>query len=96
MKDRLKNIDVAEKNEIISTYLKNDSRIQQFPGKEKRKLILLEYIVQEYFEMEKYYSEKDVNEILKCIYVDHVLLRRHLIEYGFMKRSRDCKEYWVL
>ncbi|WP_449537313.1 DUF2087 domain-containing protein [Ferdinandcohnia sp. Marseille-Q9671] len=96
MKSKLHEIDSVEKKEIITTYFKNGTRIQQLPGKERRKLILLEHIVQEYFEMEITYTEKEVNDVLKTIYHDHVLVRRHLIEYGFMKRSRDCMEYWVV
>lgn len=37
----------------------------------------------------------EVNEILKAIYSDFAILRRYLIDYGFMERSRDCTKYWV-
>ncbi|AVQ98165.1 hypothetical protein OBCHQ24_03680 [Oceanobacillus iheyensis] len=37
----------------------------------------------------------EVNEILKSIYINYVKIRRYFIEYGFMKRSRYCTEYWV-
>lgn len=26
---------------------------------------------------------------------DYVTIRRYLIEYGFMERTNDCKEYWI-
>ncbi|MGX4667923.1 DUF2087 domain-containing protein [Cerasibacillus sp. JNUCC 74] len=41
------------------------------------------------------YSEMEVNEILKAIYSDFAILRRYLIDYEFMERSRDCTKYWV-
>lgn len=39
------------------------------------------------------YSENDVNQILKAVYDDHVLLRRYLLDFRFMIRSNDGKFY---
>ena len=44
--------------------------------------------------MEKY-SECEVNEILKPIYDDYMTIRRYLIMYGFMERTRDGRQYWL-
>ncbi|WP_236719720.1 DUF2087 domain-containing protein [Neobacillus mesonae] len=33
--------------------------------------------------------------MLKSIYADFATIRRYLIEYGFMDRSKDCMKYWV-
>ncbi|MFE0442266.1 MULTISPECIES: DUF2087 domain-containing protein [Aerococcus] len=41
------------------------------------------------------YSEKEVNEILKPIYTDFAIIRRSLIDYGFMEHNQDCTEYWI-
>jgi hypothetical protein len=41
------------------------------------------------------YAEKEINEILKAIYEDYVMLRRYLIEYGFIDRKSDGSEYWL-
>lgn len=35
------------------------------------------------------------NEKLKSIYTDFAIIRRSLIDYGFMKRNKDCTEYWI-
>ncbi|WP_238020273.1 DUF2087 domain-containing protein [Oceanobacillus jordanicus] len=85
-----------EKNKVLSTYFKQglDGELDTFPSKEKRKIIVLQNIINR-FEHERVYSEKEVNAILKGIYSDYVTIRRYLIEYGFMNRSRDCTEYWV-
>ena len=40
------------------------------------------------------YSEVQVNEILKDIYPDYVTLRRYLIEYDYLERTRDGSAYW--
>lgn len=85
-----------EKEKILSTYFKQgiDGKLDIFPSKEKRKLIVLQNIMKR-FEVGRKYSEKEVNEILKAIYSDFVTIRRYLIEYGFMDRSKDGFEYWI-
>lgn len=84
-----------EKEKILSTYFKEgvEGKLDIFPSKEKRKLIVLQNITKR-FEAERKYSEKEVNEILKAIYSDFATIRRYLIEYGFMDRSKDGSEYW--
>ena len=66
----------------------------KFPKKEKQKLATLRVIIKQ-FDKEKQYSEKEINEILKSIYDDHVTLRRYLVEYGFLDRKDDGSAYWV-
>lgn len=85
-----------EKQKVLSTYFKQgtDGRLDTFPSKEKRKLIVLQNIVNR-FDFNKKYSEKEINETLKTIYSDFATIRRYLIEYGFMERSKDCTEYWI-
>lgn len=85
-----------EKQKILSTYFKQglDGSLDSFPSKEKRKLIVLQNIMKR-FEPNRKYTEKEINSILKMIYADYVTIRRYLIEYGFMDRSKDCTEYWV-
>ncbi|MFS0674828.1 DUF2087 domain-containing protein [Ornithinibacillus sp. 179-J 7C1 HS] len=85
-----------EKQKILTTYFKEglEGKLDSFPSKEKRKLIVLQNIMNR-FELTKIYTEKEVNEILKSIYSDFATIRRYLIEYGFLGRSKDCTEYWV-
>jgi len=68
--------------------------LSEFPLKQKRKLIILRHIVKR-FDINKQYTEKEVNQILKEVYDDYVTLRRYLIEYGFMDRNRDGSVYWL-
>ncbi|API92549.1 hypothetical protein J32TS6_17310 [Virgibacillus pantothenticus] len=85
-----------EKKKVLDTYFKQgiDGRLDIFPSKEKRKLIVLQNILR-HFKPNTVYSEKEVNEILKAIYSDFAILRRCFIDYGYMERSRDCTKYWV-
>lgn len=72
----------------------NPLRFHVFPSKEKRKYILACFIISQ-FEENKRYSEFEVNDILKPIYSDFATVRRFLVDYQFMQRSEDCKDYWL-
>jgi hypothetical protein len=68
--------------------------LKVFSAKEKKKLVILRKIAAQ-FKRGVSYSEKEVNSILEPIYEDYATVRRYLIEYGFMERTLDCKEYWL-
>lgn len=88
------NITDEEKLSVIKNYINANGGLKSYPAKEKKKIIVLEEIMKN-FTMGKTYSEKEVNRILKRIYEDNATIRRALIEYGFMERSKDCSNYWV-
>lgn len=85
-----------ENEKILNTYFKEglEGPLSEFPLKEKRKVAILRHLVKK-FQRDKKYTEKEVNDILKPIYDDYVILRRYLIEYGFMERNRDGSCYWL-
>lgn len=86
----------TESDKIIETVFESlkPLKLKLFSAKEKKKIVTLRKITEQ-FEKGKIYPEKDLNRILKEIYHDYATIRRYLIEYGFMERSKDCKEYWV-
>ena len=43
----------------------------------------------------RHYTEREVNEIIQPIYADYVTIRRYLISYGLMNRTRNGSEYWL-
>jgi Uncharacterized protein conserved in bacteria len=61
-------------------------------NKDEKRNLIMQTITQQ-FEKGKIYNEKEVNEILKSIYPDFATIRRSLIDYGFMNRTSDCREY---
>ncbi|WP_249730514.1 DUF2087 domain-containing protein [Paenibacillus sp. J2TS4] len=85
-----------EKAHILSTAFKSLSplRLKDFSPKAKKKVIILARIAEE-FEAGRKYSEKEVIDILKNIFDDHAVLRRYLVDYGFMDRISNGREYWV-
>lgn len=87
---------IQEEEKIISTYFKNDERLSLLPKKEKKKLIILGYIRENYFKEDVEYTEREINQILKSVYDDFATLRRDLIDYKFLNRNDDGSSYWVL
>jgi hypothetical protein len=67
------------------------------PAKQRDKLLILEYLAA-FFEQERSYTEKEVNEllILHSTFKDSAALRRALYEYRFMNRTRDGSQYWLI
>lgn len=88
------NITDKEKNNVIEIYMDENKALKSYPAKEKKKIIVLEEIAKN-FTKGKAYSEKEINRILKRIYEDYATIRRALIEYGFIERSKDCSNYWL-
>jgi len=88
------NITSEEKIQVIQNYINEDGSLKSYPSKEKKKIIVLEQIMRS-FTTGKVYSEKEINRILSRVYEDYATVRRALIEYGFLSRSNDCKNYWV-
>ncbi|MCF6136135.1 DUF2087 domain-containing protein [Pseudalkalibacillus berkeleyi] len=89
-------ITTKEREKVLNTYFNKgvDGPLTKFPSKEKRKIIVLQQIIRR-FDSDNKYTEMEVNEVLKPIIDDFVTVRRYLIEYGFLDRSKDCSEYWV-
>lgn len=87
----------AEEEKVLATMFSslNPLKLKTFATREKKKIVILKKI-SERFERDKRYSEKELNNIIKGIYEDFATIRRYLIEYGFMERTNDCKEYWLI
>lgn len=68
--------------------------LKTFSPKEKKKIVILKKIAGQ-FERDRRYTEKEVNAILRTIFDDYATIRRYLIEYGFMMRTKNCEEYWM-
>ena len=86
----------SEEDKIIASSFESlqPLKLKVFSPKEKKKIVILRKIALQ-FESSRKYSEKEVNSILKPIYEDYATIRRYLIEYGFMERTNNCKEYWL-
>ncbi|MCL1854475.1 MAG: DUF2087 domain-containing protein [Clostridia bacterium] len=85
-----------ERDRILKTAFESLSPplLRHFPAREKKKVAVLSVIAEQFAPGQKY-SEKEVNQTLKPIYEDYVLIRRTLIDYGFMDRAKDGSTYWL-
>ncbi|WP_084134843.1 DUF2087 domain-containing protein [Paenibacillus harenae] len=86
-----------EYDSLMKQYFPNgpDGPLASFPRKAKRKIAVLRHISSN-FQKGVRYTEKEVNELLSRFWEeDYVLLRRYLIEYGYLDRKDDGSEYWV-
>ncbi|MEK5440543.1 MULTISPECIES: DUF2087 domain-containing protein [unclassified Fredinandcohnia] len=85
-----------EQQEIIEKFLPEgiNGRLLKFPPKEKQRLIVLREITKQ-FDSNITYTEREINQILKGLYDDYVLIRRYLISYGFLERKKDGSQYWL-
>lgn len=91
------NIMFGRKKQVMSTenYLDKDQKIKAWPSKKDAKIEIVSYL-SEKFEYDVFYTEKQVNEIINewHTFRDYFLLRRELIEKGFLNRTRDGSQYW--
>jgi hypothetical protein len=96
MVDDRYSISEEENEKILKKYFIHgpEGQIKTFDMKEKSKLAVLRQIAKR-FELKRIYSEKEINEILKSVYMDYVVIRRYLVEYGFLDRKPDGSQYWI-
>ena len=73
-----------------------------FPRKRRDRHILMKSI-RMLVDAERVYTEAEINELLQnwnrdvapAIAVDHVTLRRHLVDYGHLERTADGSSYRI-
>lgn len=87
------NISVEQEEKIIQSYFK-EGKLINLPTNKQKRLIVLEYILKA-FQQDREYTQREVNAILLNVYDDVFLIRRELVEWGLMNRTRDGRSYWV-
>lgn len=81
--------------EDIIRFLDDEQKIKIWPSKVEKKLQILEYLATK-FEYGRIYSEKEVNTIIETwhSFNDYFLLRRALVDYKLLCRTRNGAQYW--
>ena len=90
--ENAKNLGKEWKLEIKKRFFNGDGTLKLLPAKHLMKFYVLKEI-SSHFKQRHIYTETEVNEILLRIYDDNVTLRRCLIDYGFLARTKDGSEY---
>ena len=80
----------AYRAKVLRTFMK-PGRPVQLPAQLKKRLIVLERLVEE-FEPDRKYTEREVNQILVEFNEDVATLRRYMVDYGLM--DREAGIYW--
>jgi hypothetical protein len=93
MVDERYNITQEEQEKIVTKYISNGV-LTQFPQKEKQRLVILREI-SAHLKKDYIYDEQELNQILKGFYEDYILIRRYLVDYGFIDRKPDGSSYWL-
>jgi hypothetical protein len=83
----------AYDRKVLATFSDANGRIKAFPVQEKKFLVILRHILEE-FEIGMKYPEKRMNQILARYSADTATLRRSLVEHGFMAREGGGGTYW--
>ncbi len=80
--------------EILKRFLDDEGKVTVWPSKHSYKVIVLSYLATK-FEYDRFYTEKEVNEILKQwhTFTDWPLLRRELIDRHYMARDKNGYNY---
>lgn len=95
--------DQAEQNQrqqtenVLRTFVREGGSLVRLPARWSRKLIVLQHITEETFEPGVEYAERLVDERLRvwcegASRIDHVTLRRYLVDLGHLRRSGGV--YW--
>lgn len=87
-----------EKNrqKVLASFKNPDGSIRQLPNSRTQAgkfRIVLEYILAA-FEPGVFYTEKEVNSIIRRFHADVSGLRRDLVDARMMARERDGSKYW--
>jgi hypothetical protein len=79
---------------ILQRFLDEEGRLKVWPSKPSHKEMVLAYLASK-FRANQTYNEKQVNETIKewHTFTDWSLLRRELVNRGFMTRDRNGYEY---
>lgn len=79
----------------LERYIDKNGIINVWPKKHEAKEAVLQYLSTK-FEVGRDYTEKEVNSIIDNYHSfnDYFLLRRGLIDYKMLKRTRDGSRYW--
>ena len=78
---------------VLSSFTGPDGRFTAFPAQEKKYLVLLRHVVQEFTPGVRY-SERKVNQMLLRYSDDTARLRRSLVDFGLMDREGGGRDYW--
>lgn len=86
-------ISPEERTALVAKHMPQ-GRLEKFPLKEKARVAVIEHISGAFL-CGTFYSEREVDALLKPLAADHTKARRYLVDYGFLHRTPDGSRYWT-
>lgn len=82
-------------SEKLGRFLDANGKLKQWPSKQAMKEEACAYLAQQFL-YDKEYTEQDVNAIISSAHTfgDYFLLRRAMVENGYLCRTPDGSRYW--
>ena len=77
-------------DKVIWAFIR-DNRLVSIPAQDKKRRVILRFLVERCFVEDRAYPEKEVNQRLALFHPDVAALRRYLVESGLM--TRQAGEY---
>ncbi|HEP1843916.1 TPA: DUF2087 domain-containing protein [Streptococcus suis] len=72
-----------------------DGKLLVIPKKLKSKQVLFAYLQEELAKKDSVFTEKEINAFLAEFYDDCAILRRYLVDYGYLSRDQYGLEYRI-
>ena len=82
---------LADRDRVLKVFLDGEGRIIAMPAKHRKRLVVLDHVARVFTPGERY-PEAEVNAILHAFHDDHAMLRRYLVDHGFL--AREGGVYW--
>ncbi|WP_044642298.1 DUF2087 domain-containing protein [Risungbinella massiliensis] len=92
--DEQKEVYMTEEKEqlsVLRNFFTSDGKLKQLPGKQKKRLIVLEHLIRT-LQVGKKYTEKEINEHLQSFHEDYATIRRELVIHHFFYRENGIYE----
>jgi hypothetical protein len=82
---------LADRDKVLRAFLDDDGRLVAMPAKHRKRLVVLDHVARVFVPGERY-PESEVNILLRAFDDDVAMLRRYLVDEGFLTRERGV--YW--
>lgn len=82
---------LRDRDQVLRAFVAPDGTLRSMPAKIRKRLVVLDHVAQA-FDIGETWPEAEVNEVLRRFHSDVSMLRRYLVDEGFLDR-RDGR-YW--
>ena len=77
---------LSYEDKVVRSFIRYD-RLVAIPARDKKRQVILRYLVARCFSEDRAYPEPEVNQRLAVYHADVAALRRYLVDGGFMTRN---------